>query len=129
MNINIKTIPHSGQRYPTVGDWWWEENGDLEVRVSDMGNPVYEWLVAEHEINEALKCKADGVVEKVVSEFDMRFENLREQYPDIIGDQEPGDMVSAPYHPQHIGATQIEKFSASFHGVNWDDYNSTVDNL
>jgi hypothetical protein len=27
MKINIETIPHSDQRYPTVGDYWDDENG------------------------------------------------------------------------------------------------------
>jgi len=128
MNIFIKTIPHKEQRYETVGDWWWDGD-DLHIRVSDMGNYIYEWLVAEHEINEALRCKKDGIDERVVSDFDKSFEELRKKFPDIIGDQEPGDMVSAPYHKQHIGATEIEKLSCKFHGEDWDEYNNTVDSL
>lgn len=131
MNVFIKTIPHNEQRYETVGDWWWEGKDlqDLQIRVSDMGNPVYEWLVAEHEINEALRCKKDGIDEKAVSDFDRSFEELREKFPYTIGDQEPGDMVSAPYHKQHTGATQIERLSCQFHGEDWDKYSDTVDNL
>lgn len=133
MNISIKTIPHNEQRYETAGDWWFRESvqdGEiLEVRVSDMGNPLYTWLVASHEINEALRCKTDGVDEKDITVFDKAFEALRERFPSLIGDQEPGDMVSAPYHDQHVGATNIERLSAEFHGVDWDEYDTTVNSL
>ena len=44
-----------------------------------------------------------------IDKFDINFEELRKKNPDIIGVQEPGDMVSAPYYHQHQTATVIEK--------------------
>lgn len=129
MDINIQTIPHDTQRYQTCGDWWWDEFGNLQVRVSDMGNIIYQWLVAEHEINEALMCQQAGVSEVEVSDFDMKFEALRETLPKLIGDQEPGDMVSAPYYKQHQAATQIEQLSANHHKIDWKKYNKAVEEL
>jgi len=38
MNIFIKKIPHSSQRYPTVGDWYWDD-GALFINVSQMNKP------------------------------------------------------------------------------------------
>ena len=37
MNITIKTIAHDKQRYDTVGDWWFDDEGDLQIRVSRVG--------------------------------------------------------------------------------------------
>lgn len=94
-----------------------------------MKNPVYEWLIAEHEINEALRCKKDGIDEKTVYDFDVAFEELRKKYPDVIGKQEPGDMENAPYRKQHTGASNIEMLSCSFHGEDWKKYNDEVEKL
>ena len=38
MKIEIRTIPHEQQRYPTCGDWQFEKPDELTIRVSDMGN-------------------------------------------------------------------------------------------
>ena len=35
MKINIETIPHGDQRYPTVGDYWDDSDGVVQVRVSE----------------------------------------------------------------------------------------------
>ena len=32
MNVCIKIIPHKEQRYPTVGDWFFDVNGDLFIQ-------------------------------------------------------------------------------------------------
>lgn len=128
MNITIKTVPHNQQRYETVGDWWWNK-GNLEVRVSDMGNPHYEWFVAEHEINEALLCEKFGINENVVSAYDIAFEKLREKYSLIIGNQEPGNMISSPYNKQHEAATEIEKLTCKKFGCSWEAYDQIVNSL
>ncbi len=135
LKINIETIPHESHRYPTVGDWWFVEPQEgseekrLEVRVSNMGNWKYEYLVAMHEVDEALLCYARGIPEKVVSDFDVVFEKIRESFPEVIGDQEPGDMVSAPYNKEHVFATKIERLRAAEMGVSWDEYNDAVEDL
>ena len=128
MRILVETISHESQRYKTVGDWRFEGD-NLEIKVSNLGNIYYEWFIAEHEINEALMCKKDGITEKQVSDYDIAFEQLRKEYPEIIGDQEPGDMVSAPYNSQHKRATQIEYSSVSLHGENWAEYEKAVNKL
>ena len=116
-------------RYPTVGDWWIDGKGNLEVRVADMKNTHYEWFVAEHEINEALLCIRDGVDEKIITEFDIVFEKLREQYPELIGDQEPGNMVSAPYNKQHLAATNIEMLTCWVFKEDWGKYDDAINSL
>lgn len=137
MNITIKTIPHNKQRYETVGDWWWDRT-NLHIRISDMKNPIYEWLVAEHEINEALRCKKDGVTQKDVDKFDIEYEkrrkkllsmNLSKKNRERVLSFEAGLDPKAPYRKQHQGATKIEKMSCRFHGEDWKKYDKTVMNL
>ena len=45
MKITIDTIPHNQQRYPTVGDWAFDSNGNLIIAVSDLGDWRYNALV------------------------------------------------------------------------------------
>src|SRR6267378_1867736 len=76
MKISVSSIPHSEQRYPTVGDYFYSE-GALQIRVSDLGDSRMEACVAVHEIIEALLCEARGVKEKVVDKFDLAYEARR----------------------------------------------------
>ena len=118
MNIKIKTIPHKEQRYETCGDWFYDANSNLQIRVSEMDDPRHEFLVAFHELIEARLCDEDGVQQEDVDAFDLHYERNR-----LPGDNsEPGDHHAAPYHKQHIFATEMEKYMAAQLGVRWEDY-------
>lgn len=138
MKILIETIPHSEQRYPTVGDWRWElhplpqpknslpadgialgSEGVLHIRVSQLSDWRHEALVGLHEAIEALLCKHAGVSEAIVDAFDLNFK----------GEGEPGDDTGAPYHIQHQYATNVEALMASWLDVNWYEYEEEVNSL
>jgi hypothetical protein len=125
MNICVKVIPHSEHRYITVGDWWWDETGNLQIRVSAMDDWRYEALVAFHEEYEALACKRAGVLESEVTAFDKEYENQRKQ-EDF---SEPGDCPRAPYYIQHQQATICERQLALALGVNWEVYEAKINSL
>ena len=129
MRINIQTTPHDQQRYDTVGDYWIDDEGVIQVRVSDLGDEDMEFLVALHELVEMRLCHRQGIDFKAIDNFDRSFEEIRVKHPYIIGLQEPGDMVSAPYHTQHQHATSIEQLMASYLGVNWGRYDKAVNEL
>jgi len=126
MRINIETIPHGEQRYPTVGDYWDDSEGVVQVRVSDMKDWRYEALVVVHELIEMFLTKQREISEQAISEFDIKFEESREQGL-VTG--EPGDHANAPYRNEHFFATNIERlFSAELH-VDWFEYDRDVDAL
>jgi hypothetical protein len=128
MNIEIKVIPHSEQRYPTVGDWFYTPDGDdklLCIRVSKMSDRRYEFLVALHELVEVKLCEWGGITQEMVDAFDMEFEKNR--HPDDLS--EPGDDSSAPYRVQHCIATGIERIVAALLGVSWNEYAKEVESL
>lgn len=125
MRITIETIPHSKQRYPTVGDWWFDERGNLEIRVSEMGNWKYEAAVAYHELREVLHCKSDGISIEEVDEFDIAFEENRP----IGNEEEPGDDKKAPYHIQHTLATHDERNFLADLAESWEEYTRVISNL
>ncbi len=131
LHIYIDTIPHSEQRYSTVGDYWWppvQRTGmteRLEVRVSDMGNEDYEFLVAIHELIEAHLTRMRGISEDEITAFDVAFEAARTT--DSI--DEPGDHPDAPYRYEHFFATSIERLIAAELGVDWMAYSAKIESL
>ena len=131
LNIDIKTIPRKDQRYETVGDYYEStaDDGLQHVRVSDMGNSDYELLVAIHELVEWYLTAKRGIKPEDIDDFDIKFEALRSTAPEVIGDQEPGHMVSAPYHKEHVTAERIERILAAELGVDWEAYNTKANHL
>src|SRR5579863_6201874 len=121
MKIVIETIPHDQHRYPTIGDWWWNKDGQtLEIRVSEFSRGVfplepcgaYELLIALHELIEAVLCDVRRIAEADVTAFDKAHLDL----------DEPGEDRRAPYHKEHVFAECIERLVALELGVNWQDY-------
>lgn len=143
MDINIKTIPHKEHRYETVGDWWFEYKdtslksytidsemnplapSSLEIRVSDLSNPLMEVCVAVHELIEVILCSHKGITQEQVDKFDKDFEANRQQN----NFDEPGDSPLAPYKDQHCFATGIERLLVAELGIDWKKYEETINNL
>jgi hypothetical protein len=119
MNITIKTVPHSEQRYPTCGDWFWE-NGTLHIRVSELSDWRFEALIAVHELWESFLCKHRKITQDEVDKFDKQFEARRQD------ESEPGDAPDAPYRREHCSATGVERILASELQVTWDEYEKEV---
>lgn len=123
LKVTIVTIPHNQQRYPTVGDWQFCENGDLIIRVSDMNDWKKEFLVAFHELAEVMLCKDRGIPQELVDRFDMEYEAHRSEWDQ---DSEPGDSAGSPYHREHFFATTVERLMAAELGVDWGEYEKTI---
>lgn len=114
--IVIDFIPQSEQRYDTCGDWLYKDD-ELHILVSKMPDERHQQLVAVHELVECLACNVDGVTQEVVDAFDMG--------PGADLD-EPGESSDAPYHEQHMMATNIEQMLAVALHVTWDEYDAAV---
>jgi hypothetical protein len=127
--VKIVTIDHSSQRYPSVGDWQFEESVQdgttLVIRVSKMSDWRYEFLVALHELVEVALCSWGGVTQKQVDKFDIDFEKKRK--PGNV--DEPGDDIRAPYRFQHGIASGVERIAGAILGVDWNKYADEVENL
>lgn len=119
--IECRTILHNQQRYDTVGDWWTDDDG-WHIRVSQLGDWRYNFLVAFHELLELAWCSWKGVKQSEVDAFDMAYEANRK--PDDLS--EPGDDPLAPYRDGHQLATHAERFAAMVLGVNWGQYEYAI---
>ncbi len=99
MKINIETIPHDKQRYETVGDYWIDNDGVIQVRISEMSNPIHMQAVILHELFEFFLCMKLGIEEPDIMQFDLEH----------LDSDEPGDEVNAPYRDEHCFATAVER--------------------
>jgi hypothetical protein len=119
----ISQVPHSKQRYETVGDWI--PGAPAEIRVSRMKDERYVFLVALHELVEYELCKKNGISDNEVVAFDEAFEAERRMNLHPV-EAEPGNDPRAPYRGEHDFATMIEMMVAQKLGVKWSAYEKAL---
>ena len=107
-------------------DWWWDEAGNLQVRVSS-GLPDWKEraCLMIHEAVEALCCKHLGVTVKQVDDYDEKFET---EHPGD-GTTNVGDIHDCPYRVPHNYATAAERILAGVLDVSWQDYDDRLAKL
>ncbi len=112
MNVTIVIIPEDEQRYDTVGDWQFDSEGNLHIKVSKLSDWRHEMCVAIHELTEALLCKQNGVTEQQVDNWDFAHADAGSNFNE----------VGAPYEKEHYSACVTELFLGKELGVNYDEY-------
>jgi hypothetical protein len=121
MDIIIKVIPESEMRPEVNGaDWFFDAQGNLQVRVSPMSDPRYEILLAIHEAVEAIMCRHNGVTVAAVDKFDQEYDKTH------TFDLNAGDDPKAPYKKEHTFATAIERILAGVLEVDWKTYDDEL---
>ena len=119
MKIVIETIPYDQMRYPTLGDYWTDDQGVWHIKVVETEN--IDWaLIAVHELVEMILCYDDNVPENVIDGFDFG-------WLPHDGIAEPGDDPAAPYYRQHQRAMIVERLLASFLYIDWHLYEKRCD--
>lgn len=126
MKINVETIPQSAMRYKTAGDYWVDEDGTWQIRVTDMGDWRAEFLVAYHELTELAQCIDRGIAEEAITAFDVDWE-ARKAAGEEMEAEEPGNDPEAPYHPEHLFSISMEMLMAQQLRMPWVRYNQVVD--
>jgi hypothetical protein len=114
MRITIQTIDHKSQRYNTVGDWVFDQDGGITIFISETGRDQWNICIAIHELVEAFLCKTNGITQEQVDKFDMGWK------PND-GFEEPGEDPRAPYFNEHSYASYVEH--GLFDYIHNDDYN------
>lgn len=126
MKITVEVIEHHEQRYDTCGDWVLDPaKEELQIKVSNLGDWHYNFLVALHEMVEAMLCFDRGISTEEVDKFDKEFEAKR----DVDDTSEPGDDLEAPYYEEHFFATTLERLMCAEFGLNWHRYEEEIENL
>ena|ERR1035437_1136845 len=122
--ITIDIIPHNMQDYDTVGNYKIYED-IIAITVSDMGNWMFNVLVAFHELIEVILIIKAGIKNSDITAFDAKFE--ADRIKGLHGPtEEPGNDLKAPYRSQHVFATMIERLLAKAFKVKWEKYDKAV---
>ena len=120
MEIHIKSIPKEQHRYDTSGDYWYGENGVLEVRITEMEKRSME-LVLLHELVEHFITEHQGITHEEIDKFDKAYEAAR-----LSNDGEPGDAPDCPYKDAHLFAIAIEMLLANKLEVDWLEHDNRI---
>ena len=127
--IVCDVIPHKLQNYETCGNYTLKKDittGEKfwNIEVSKT-NADMEFLILIHEIVELYLTQRSGIREKDITKFDIEFEKNRKPG----NTDEPGDDKNAPYRKEHKFATKIERMVAKELGVDWGEYEDTINKL
>lgn len=125
MKIVIETIPHSEQRYETVGDYYQGKRGVYHITVSETGSDICNKMVAVHELVEMIMVEFKGIREQLITEFDKKFEANRKKG----NTDEPGFDPDAPYRNEHAIATAVELMMCAHLNIPWKDYEDKINAL
>jgi hypothetical protein len=127
VNIHILSVTNEEIKLRkgfTGADWWWDDAGDLQVRVaSELEDWRERMALAIHEATEALMCKHNGVTVAQVDEFDAKFKDDNEI------DVNAGDESDAPYRLEHTYSTAIERILTGVLQVDWKSYDTRLGKL
>jgi len=128
MRIVIETIPLSDMRYPTLGDYWYDDLGILQIRIAETGNEFYNKSIMIHELIEEALTKDKGLTEPEIMQFDLYYEKRREQGL-VDEDSEAGFDNNSPYLKEHTLAHSVEMQMFALAGKSWKDYETALNNL
>jgi hypothetical protein len=121
MKITLEVIPHSKQRLGVIGDWFFKGD-DLTVRVSDLGDWRYNFLVLRHEMDEAMLCKHNEITTEMVDEDQVKSDDTDD--PDSFSGY-PG----ARLQNQHNDALAAEWIMARLLDVRWTEYGNAAEKV
>lgn len=127
MNIHILTVPNEQikERASFSGaDWWFDDNGDLQIRVAQMSSDDREFALIVHELVESLLWKLRwGTDVSPVDEFDARIEEAAPERHGI----DAGDQPGCPYGFEHSIATACERAFVSGADIgSWKEYDDEL---
>lgn len=135
MNIEIRFVDHSEQRYNTVGDWEYlpapfeGAERTLRVTVSRTGSWQSSVAIAIHELIEGVLCVENGVAQYEVDTYDKGFEILYTEHPERFASDEPGDSPDAPYYVQHGVASVCERLVTNAMHLSWPEHEARLEQL
>ena len=126
-SVEMRVIPASEQRYKTVGENWIDDNGVWQIRVSNMGHWIFNFLVLLHEFIEMALCLSRGIRLLEIDEFDKQWEREKAKDDEGIMPDEAGFDPDSPNYAEHFFADGIERVVAQQFDVNFMDYQLSQD--
>ena len=124
-DIHLKVVSQDEHREKfSLGDYWIDSNGVLQVRASKLPDNRMSILLLIHELIEVLAAEHKGIPEPVTQAWDIAFEK---RCPGSTA--QAGDEDDCPIREQHLLAEGIERIMAVVFGVSWKQYGLECDKL
>ena len=117
--IVIEAIPHAEHRYPTLGDYFVDQDGAQRILVSKLYDPRMSLCIALHEFIEIALTEQRHIGELEIMKFDVA-------HPEL---SDPGNDPRAPYHREHVLAEAMERLFADALGLSWVEYTHACEAL
>jgi hypothetical protein len=121
MDYAIEVLKKEKMRYSTCGDYYQIADTLSKFDICEQVNPDYEFLIMIHELVEEYLTRKRGITEESIMDFDLKFEDERDQGLHSEW-AEPGYDIRSPYRKEHIFAELIERLIANELGVDWIEY-------
>jgi hypothetical protein len=129
MEIHIKTISKERMRIiGGVGDYWYDEDGILQIRVVDLGDEFMEKSIAVHELIEEALTKKRGLTEPEIQAFD-EYHDMSVKMGMALPENEPGHEPDCPYRNEHCFAESVEMGMFAMSGLSWKEYEHKINSL
>ena len=112
MRIIVEMIKHAEHRAAagnTVGDYFLDDNNDIQIRISECPDWRVEAAVLVHELVELILVRRQDIALSDIDAWDKSY----------VGDDEPGNHPRAPYHKPHVFAEIIERMIVRELGMEW----------
>lgn len=129
MEIHIKTIIIEKMRISgSLGDYWYDSDGVLQIRVADLGDEFMEKSICVHEIIEEALTKKRGLLEPDIQAFD-EYHDMRIKQGLVSPEKEAGYDENAPYRNEHTFCDSVERMMFAMANIPWSDYEEKVNSL
>jgi hypothetical protein len=113
--IVIEIIPLEDMYMGYYGDYFYDKDGTLQMRIADYPNEIQNIGTILHELLEVWKLKVKGVSVRAVEKFDDEH-SLHD---------DPGCLAEAPYHIEHMESIKHERLLCKSMGFDWHTYYDT----
>lgn len=124
-DIHLKIIPQSEHREQySLGDYWWDDDGVLQVRASAMPDNRMSLLCLLHELVEVMLTEHNGIKEEDIQAWDIAYEKKNPGNTASAGDEE-----DCPCRDAHLVAEGFERIMANLLGVQWKKYSEAAENI
>ena len=114
MKIEITTKPYKKMRYETLGDYYFKKR-KLMIDIAKMNDPLYEIIVAIHELWEWYRITEAGIKIEDIDKFDMESDS-----------EDPGLSPLAPYQEQHKESVKLEELMCKLAGIKYEKYYNNI---
>ena len=82
----------------------------------------YEFILSLEKTIEDYLCEKNGLSSKQVNDFNSKFNEMKLQFPEFVGEKQAGDFEAAPHFHFHQIATRLGRWLGDTLKIDWTIY-------